>query len=71
MDKENNKRINILQGNEAVAEGAIAARYIKETGYPKKIIAYIAGSRAPEKKKMGHAGVIVTRKMDEIMANLL
>ena len=37
-----------------------AARYIKETSYPKPVIAFIAGSRAPEGKNMGHAGAIVS-----------
>ena len=82
----------VMIGEIGGAGEEIAAQYIKENGYPKKVIAYIAGSRAPEEKKMGHAGaiisngigtakskldtledagVIVARKMDEIMSNLL
>jgi succinyl-CoA synthetase alpha subunit len=38
----------------------IAAEYIKQTHYPKKVIAYIAGATAPAEKKMGHAGAIIT-----------
>lgn len=37
-----------------------AAKYIKETNYPKPVVALIAGSQAPEGKNMGHAGAIVS-----------
>jgi succinyl-CoA synthetase alpha subunit len=36
-----------------------AAQYIKETHYPKKVVAYIAGRTAPPEKRMGHAGAII------------
>jgi succinyl-CoA synthetase alpha subunit len=41
----------------------VAADYIRKTGYPKKIIAFIAGLTAPEGKKMGHAGAIISGGM--------
>ena len=37
----------------------LAAQYIKETGYPKPVVAYIAGRLAPPEKRMGHAGAII------------
>src|SRR5713101_1111195 len=37
-----------------------AAKYIKESGYPKPVVAYVAGRAAPPGKRMGHAGAIIT-----------
>jgi len=37
------------------------AGYVKEKGYSKPIVAYIAGRTAPKGKRMGHAGAIISR----------
>jgi succinyl-CoA synthetase alpha subunit len=53
-DPETEKRIMIGEIGGAGEESA--ASYIRKQGYPKKVIAFIAGSTAPPEKKMGHAG---------------
>lgn len=50
----------VMIGEIGGAGEELAAQHVKKSKYPKKIIAYIAGLTAPEGKKMGHAGAIVS-----------
>lgn len=59
-EDEETKKV-ILIGEIGGAGEELAAPYIQEHGYPKKVIAFIAGSTAPSEKKMGHAGAIISR----------
>lgn len=51
----------VMIGEIGGAGEELAARYVIENGYPKKIVAFIAGQTAPAGKKMGHAGAIVSK----------
>ena len=58
-DPETEKIIMIGEIGGAGEEGA--ASYIRDQGYPKKVIAFIAGSTAPPERRMGHAGAIISQ----------
>jgi len=49
---------------------ALAAKYIKETGNKKPVVAFIAGQTAPKGRTMGHAGAIVGGKDDTAQAKM-
>lgn len=50
----------ILIGEIGGAGEELAARYLRERPYPKKVIAFIAGATAPPEKRMGHAGAMIS-----------
>ena len=57
-DDEDSKSV-VLIGEIGGNAEELAAEYIAETGYPKPVVAYIAGRMAPPGKRMGHAGAII------------
>ena len=52
-------KVVVMVGEIGGAAEERAAAYIKDTAYPKPVIAFIAGQTAPPEKRMGHAGAIV------------
>jgi succinyl-CoA synthetase alpha subunit len=50
----------VMIGEIGGAGEELAARYLRERPYPKKVIAFIAGATAPQEKRMGHAGAIIS-----------
>lgn len=58
--KDPNTHMVVMIGEIGGAGEETAARYIAESRYPKPVVAFIAGANAPEEKRMGHAGAIVS-----------
>ncbi len=59
VNDDNTKAI-VLIGEIGGDEEEKAADFIKSNGVDKPIVAYIAGKSAPEGKRMGHAGAIIS-----------
>lgn len=60
----------ILIGEIGGTSEEMAAAKIKELGLKKPVYAYIAGMYAPENKKMGHAGAIVSGGMGTVKSKV-
>jgi succinyl-CoA synthetase alpha subunit len=52
-------KVVVMVGEIGGAREEVAARYL-EAGYPKPVIAFIAGQTAPAGRMMGHAGAIIS-----------
>ena len=60
----------VLIGEIGGCSEELAAAKIKELGLKKPVCAYIAGMYAPENKKMGHAGAIVSGGMGTVKSKV-
>jgi len=68
--KDPETELVVLIGEIGGTNEEMAARYIKNTNYPKPIYSFIAGQTAPEGKKMGHAGAIVSKDMGSAQSKI-
>lgn len=60
FEKDDETKVVVMIGEIGGSGEEAAARYVKENGYSKPIIAFIAGQTAPQDKQMGHAGAIIS-----------
>lgn len=60
FEKDPETEIIVMIGEIGGSDEEIAAKYIKENNIETPVIAFIAGEAAPEGKRMGHAGAIVS-----------
>jgi succinyl-CoA synthetase alpha subunit len=62
-------RLVTIVGEVGGIQEELAAEYLA-AGYPKPVVAYIAGRHSPEGKRMGHAGAIVQRGMGSVASKI-
>jgi succinyl-CoA synthetase alpha subunit len=61
MFKEDDEAKGVVLIGEIGGNGEeMVAKYIFDTKYPKPVVAFIAGRMAPQGKRMGHAGAIIS-----------
>ncbi|HZK67255.1 MAG TPA: succinate--CoA ligase subunit alpha, partial [Chloroflexota bacterium] len=53
-------QVVVLIGEIGGSDEETAAAYIKQSSYPKPVVAFISGRSAPPGKRMGHAGAIIS-----------
>ncbi len=59
FEQDEDTEVVVLIGEIGGGEEECAAAYLKEKGYRKPVLAYIAGQYAPTDTRMGHAGAII------------
>lgn len=70
LAKDDETDVIVLIGEIGGTSEEMAAAKIKELDIKKPICAYIAGMSAPENKKMGHAGAIVSGNMGTVRSKV-
>ncbi len=70
LAKDDETDVIVLIGEIGGTSEEMAAAKIKELDIKKPICAYIAGMSAPENKKMGHAGAIVSGNMGTVKSKV-
>ncbi len=68
--KDDETDVIVIIGEIGGASEEMAAAKIKELNLKKPVCAYIAGMNAPENKKMGHAGAIVSGGMGTVKSKV-
>ena len=58
--EDDETKVVVLIGEIGGSDEETAAAYIKESRYPKPVVAFISGRSAPPGKRMGHAGAIIS-----------
>ncbi|HEX2986745.1 MAG TPA: succinate--CoA ligase subunit alpha [Chloroflexota bacterium] len=58
--EDDETRVVVLIGEIGGSDEEMAAAYIRESRYPKPVVAFISGRSAPPGKRMGHAGAIIS-----------
>jgi succinyl-CoA synthetase alpha subunit len=61
FEQDKNTEAIVMVGEIGGSMEEEVAGYVREKGYLKPVIAYIAGRTAPKGKRMGHAGAIIAR----------
>jgi succinyl-CoA synthetase alpha subunit len=70
FEKDPKTKAVVLIGEIGGNAEELTAQYIDKEGYTKLVVAYIVGKTAPVKKRMGHAGAIITGTYGTVMSKV-